>query len=91
MKYTSMLFANKIRELRGSKQMLQRHVSAALDVDHAMYCKIERGECRAKKEQILLINMIELNAKSAEIVKREDKLKKTINEIVKDLEESNYE
>jgi transcriptional regulator with XRE-family HTH domain len=52
MKYTSMLFANKIRALRGSKQMLQRHVSAALDVDNAMYCKIERRERRTKKEQI---------------------------------------
>ena len=42
-KNTSMLFANKIRELRESKQMLQRHISAALDIDNAMYCKIERG------------------------------------------------
>jgi len=50
-----MLFANKIRELRESKQMLQRHISAALDMDNAMYCKIERGGRRAKREQIPLI------------------------------------
>jgi transcriptional regulator with XRE-family HTH domain len=47
-----MLFASKIRELRESKQMLQRHISAALDMDNAMYCKIEKGERRAKREQI---------------------------------------
>ncbi|MDD2437496.1 MAG: helix-turn-helix transcriptional regulator [Massilibacteroides sp.] len=50
-----MLFANKIRELRESKQMLQRHVSAALDMDNAMYCKIEKGDRRAKREQIPMI------------------------------------
>ena len=45
----------RIKELRESKQMLQRHISAALDIDNAMYCKIERGDRRAKREQILLI------------------------------------
>jgi transcriptional regulator with XRE-family HTH domain len=50
-----MLFASKIRELREIKQMLQRHISAALDMDNAMYCKIEKGERRAKREQVLLI------------------------------------
>jgi len=50
-----MLFANKIRELRESKQMLQRHISAALDIDNAMYCKIERGDRQAKREQIPVI------------------------------------
>lgn len=54
-KHTRMLFANKIRELRESKQMLQRHVSAALDLDNAMYCKIEKGDRRAKREQIPMI------------------------------------
>jgi len=54
-KCTSMLFANRIRELRENKQMLQRHVSAALDMDNAMYCKIERGDRQAKREQIPFI------------------------------------
>ena len=35
--------------------MLQRHVSAALDMDNAMYCKIEKGDRRAKREQIPMI------------------------------------
>jgi len=50
-----MLFIHRIRELWESKQMLQRHISAALDIDNAMYCKIERGERQAKREQIPLI------------------------------------
>ena len=55
-----MLFANKIRELRKRKQMLQRHVSAALDMDNAKYCKIEKGDRRAKREQIPMIAEIPL-------------------------------
>ena len=31
-----MLYANRIRELRENKQMLQRHVSAALDIDNVL-------------------------------------------------------
>jgi len=54
-KHTRMLFANKIKELRESKQLLQRHVSAALDMDNAMYCKIEKGDRRVKREQIPMI------------------------------------
>jgi len=34
---------------------LQRHISAALDIDNAMYCKIERGERRARKEQLSIL------------------------------------
>ena len=50
-----MLFANRIRELRENRQILQRHISAALDIDNAMYCKIERGDRQAKREQIPFI------------------------------------
>ena len=53
-----MLFANRIRELRENKQMLQRHISAALDIDNAMYCKIERSDRQAKREQIPFIAKI---------------------------------
>jgi len=62
-----MLFANRIRALRESKQMLQRHISAALDIDNAMYCKIERGDRQAKREQIPFIAEI-LNADSEELL-----------------------
>ena len=55
---SKMLFAEKIRQLREEKQLLQRRVSAALEIDNALYCKIERGERRAKKEQIPAIAKI---------------------------------
>ena len=57
-KNTGMLFANKIRESRESRQVLQCHISAVLDIDNAMYCKIERNDRQAKREQIPLIAKI---------------------------------
>ena len=50
-----MLFSDKIRQLREEKQLLQRQVSAFLEMDNALYCKIERGERRAKKEHVLIL------------------------------------
>ena len=47
-----MLFTEKIKELRIQNQMPQRQIAAALDIDTATYCKIEKGERRAKKEQV---------------------------------------
>jgi transcriptional regulator with XRE-family HTH domain len=50
-----MLFANKIRQLREEKQLLQRQLSSALEIDTPMYSKIERGERPVKREQITVI------------------------------------
>jgi transcriptional regulator with XRE-family HTH domain len=50
-----MLFAYKIKKLREQKQMPQRLLAAALDIDTATYCKIERGERRAKREQVAIL------------------------------------
>ena len=50
-----MLFANRIGKLQESKQMLQRHIADAFDMDNVIYCKIERGNRRAKCEHIPLI------------------------------------
>ena len=48
---TRMLFVEKIRQLREEKQLLQRQVSATLEIDNTLYCKIERGDRIAKREQ----------------------------------------
>ena len=48
-----MMFAEKIRQLREEKQLLQRQVSAFLEIDNALYCKIERGDRKAKREQVV--------------------------------------
>lgn len=53
-----MLFGNKIRQLREEKQMLQRQFAAALEIDTPMYSKIERGERRAKREQVIALAKI---------------------------------
>lgn len=50
-----MLFADKIRQLREEKQLLQRQLASALEIDTPMYSKIERGDRPAKREQVLLI------------------------------------
>ncbi len=74
-----MLFANKIKELREGKQLLQRHVSAALDMDNAMYCKIERGDRRAKREQIPMIaEILQTNADELLVLWLADQLIATV-------------
>ncbi len=53
-----MLFADKIRQLRDEKQLLQRQLASALEIDTPMYSKIERGERPAKREQVVAIAKI---------------------------------
>lgn len=48
-----MSFGNRIKELRESKQLLQRQLAASLEIDTPMFSKIERGERRAKREQVI--------------------------------------
>ena len=51
-----MLFADKIKELRIQNQMPQRQIAAALEIDTATYCKIEKGERKSKKEQVAILS-----------------------------------
>ncbi len=48
----NIMFSEKIRHLREERQMPQRLLAAALEIDTATYCKIERGDRRARREQI---------------------------------------
>lgn len=50
-----MLFAEKIKQLRDQRQFPQRQLAAELKIDTATYCKIERGERRAKREQVIML------------------------------------
>ena len=44
-----MLLADKLKQLRKEAKQPQRRVAAALDIDTATYCKIEKGNtCLAK-------------------------------------------
>jgi transcriptional regulator with XRE-family HTH domain len=60
----STIFGNKIRTLREEKQIPQRQLAAALEIDTATYCKIEKGDRRAKREQVtILADLLEVDTK----------------------------
>ena len=48
-----MLLENKIRALRVEQGILQRQVAAYLEIDTPMFSKIERGDRRAKRSQVI--------------------------------------
>ena len=48
-----MFLGKRIKELREEKGLLQRQLVAELEIDSPMYSKIERGERRAKREQVV--------------------------------------
>lgn len=51
-----------IREKREEKGLILRHVSAQLDIDIAILSKIERGERKASRDQIMkLADILELD------------------------------
>lgn len=50
-----MVFTEEIKHLREKLQMPQRQLAAALEIDTATYCKIEKGERKAKREQVVMI------------------------------------
>jgi len=60
----STIFGNKIKTLREEKQIPQRQLAAALEIDTATYCKIEKGDRRAKREQVTkLADLLEVDSK----------------------------
>lgn len=60
----STIFGNKIRTLREEKQIPQRQLAAALEIDTATYCKIEKGDRRAKREQVTILgDLLEVDSK----------------------------
>jgi transcriptional regulator with XRE-family HTH domain len=60
----STIFGNRIRTLREEKQIPQRQLAAALEIDTATYCKIEKGDRRAKREQVtILADLLEVDTK----------------------------
>ena len=49
----SMLLGERIRELRAEHGVLQRQLAALLEIDTPMFSKIERGDRRAKRTQVI--------------------------------------
>jgi len=62
-----MNFGDRIKQLRESQNLLQRQLAANLAIDTPMFSKIERGERRAKREQVLLLAKL-LNADTQELL-----------------------
>lgn len=52
-KLKSMLLGERIRELRAEHGVLQRQLAALLEIDTPMFSKIERGDRRAKRTQVI--------------------------------------
>ena len=48
-----MLLGKRIRELRNKNGVLQRQLASLLEIDTPMLSKIERGDRRAKRAQIV--------------------------------------
>lgn len=60
----STIFGDKIKMQRIEKQITQRQLAAAIEIDTATYCKIEKGDRRAKREQVMtLANLLEIDTK----------------------------
>ena len=50
-----MLLGNKIKELRNKHEVLQRQLASYLEIDTPMFSKIERGDRKAKRSQVVLL------------------------------------
>ena len=58
------MFTEQIKRLREERQIPQRKLAAALDIDTATYCKYEKGERRPKREQVVIIaKLLQANEK----------------------------
>ncbi len=56
-------FGNKIRNLRHEKKLPLRIVAAYLNIDQAILCKIEKGQRKANREQVIkLAEFFEIKA-----------------------------
>ena len=50
-----MLLGQKIKEIRMENGVLQRQLASLLEIDTPMFSKIERGDRRAKRTQVIQI------------------------------------
>lgn len=51
----SNIFGSKIKSLRESQKIPQRQLATTLEIDTATYCKIEKGDRRAKRNQVIIL------------------------------------
>ena len=74
-----MIFGRKIKELREERGLVQRQLSAALEIDTPMYSKIERGERKAKRSQIpIMARLLKVDEKELLTIWLADKVLDTV-------------
>ncbi len=64
----SSIFGKKLKTLREEQQIPQRQLASILEIDTATYCKIEKGDRRAKREQVIELAKI-LNTDPRELLR----------------------
>lgn len=83
-----MLLGKRIRELRNKNGVLQRQLASLLEIDTPMLSKIERGNRRAKRAQIVqLANYFQIDEKELLTLWVADKILEAVadeNEFKKD-------
>ena len=52
---THILFPTRLHQLREERSLYQKQVAEALSIDTPMYCRIEKGERKAKREQVIML------------------------------------
>lgn len=63
-----MLLADKLKQLREEAKQPQRRVAAALDIDTATYCKMEKGKYLPSKELVIQLSVF-FKSNSEEMIK----------------------
>lgn len=92
-----MYLGKRIKEIREEKNILQRQLAASLEIDTAMFSKFERGERRAKREQVLkLAELLDtdkddlitlwLADQIKELVKDEDNARDALSMVINNLD-----
>lgn len=92
----SNIFGSKLKSLREKQQTSQRQLAAVLEIDTATYCKIEKGDRRAKREQVIqLADTLKADSKELlrlwsadkvyEIIAEEDDATKILNVVAESI------
>ena len=94
----STIFGNRIKTIREEKQIPQRQLASALEIDTATYCKIEKGDRRAKREQVFILSeLFEIDSKELirlwsadkvyDIIAKEDEATQILNVVAESIVE----
>lgn len=92
----SSIFGKKLKSLREGQQIPQRQLAALLEIDTATYCKIEKGDRHAKREQVLILaDTLRTNTRELlrlwsadkvyEIIANEDEAAKILNVVAENI------